>query len=270
MLICDNCRRFKWWMPAGHGFQGSIVDLLSSPSCKSCGLILHLLTALDSKALVKWSKEKPEDVLKQHLFLIISTTPYEAVVKRRYPNTQSWHLAGVIRPLSGLEKNLRYEDNDRSTDEIPRPSQDLIKVLRRSGMSHYRLVEQLKRFRSTQVSFSSMRFLLEQCNSRHRICRPIREEDKDIFSIRLIDVKDGRIIRSDTAQKYFALSYVWGKSKFLQAEHSNISQLETSGSLESSEFGCQIPRTIKDAFHFVEKMNARYLWVDALCKYLRG
>jgi Heterokaryon incompatibility protein (HET) len=271
MSICDNCRKLRWWLPDGLELQGSIADLLSNPECKSCRLVLHLLTSLDWKGAISWSKEKPRRLLEQHRFLITSTTPYKAVVRRSYPNSSSWHQAGIIRPLR--EVDLVHGDEDINVngmnDKTTMPRRDLIKILRNSGVSRNTVIRRFKKFKGNQVNFSSMQYLLRNCDSNHISCMQRIENKRHIIPIRLIDVRDYRIVQSNTVEKYFALSYVWGKSQFLQANNGNIASLEAAGSLKSANFGSQLPNTIKDAIQFVRKMDGRYLWVDALCKYRR-
>ncbi|KAF2444472.1 HET-domain-containing protein, partial [Karstenula rhodostoma CBS 690.94] len=80
---------------------------------------------------------------------------------------------------------------------------------------------------------------------------------------RLIDVKEHRIVSGTFQDEYFALNYVWGGVKSLQATKENIGELEKSGA--PLDRAAEIPASILDAMTFVAKMDVRYLWVDALC-----
>jgi Heterokaryon incompatibility protein (HET) len=271
MPICDNCKPLKSWLPDGQVLQGSITDLLSNPTCKFCQLIMHLLTPLDSKALISWSKEKPRELLEQHRFFVSSTAPYEATVQRSYPNSQSWYHAGIIRPLRETDLAQNDEDSPISKLDLTMHERDIIKVFRTSGLSRHSLIRQFEKLKGNHVNFSSMQYLLKQCDSYHTTCRQRMEDEGSnlpIRPIRLVDVRDDRIVQSNTAQKYFALSYVWGQSQILQANTSNIDHLEVAGSLKSQNSESSLPRTIRDAMQFVRKMNVRYLWVDALCRHV--
>jgi hypothetical protein len=57
------------------------------------------------------------------------------------------------------------------------------------------------------------------------------------------------------------LSYVWGRDIFFTATKDNIRSLQVPRALTT----LPIPKTIRDALLFVEKIGERYLWVDALC-----
>jgi hypothetical protein len=86
-----------------------------------------------------------------------------------------------------------------------------------------------------------------------------------IPAFRLIDVVDNCVIQSPRDVRYVALSYVWGKEKFLTAVTSNIERLEKPGALQHSEFRDRMPATIRDAMQVVRELDMKYLWVDSLC-----
>jgi hypothetical protein len=80
------------------------------------------------------------------------------------------------------------------------------------------------------------------------------------YSILLIDVSQRCLVRSTTASRYLALSYVWGKVKTPETMRNN---LETR--LKPSGLPPGLPQTIEDAIILTGKMQEKYLWVDALC-----
>ena len=84
--------------------------------------------------------------------------------------------------------------------------------------------------------------------------------------IRLIDTKRRCIVStllSETQQKdYVALSYVWGNTtQQCDGAATSYSSLFARGSL----LNLKLPRTISDAILLVQRLNLRYLWVNALC-----
>ena len=80
-------------------------------------------------------------------------------------------------------------------------------------------------------------------------------------SMLVIDVKQMRIAPLPANARYLALSYVWGRTPFLQLITSNFEQLKRKGSLSEQV----LPRTIDEAIKLVNMLDERYLWVDALC-----
>lgn len=76
-----------------------------------------------------------------------------------------------------------------------------------------------------------------------------------------IDVKQMRVVSLPGNARYLALSYVWGRSPFIQLTKSNTELLKRKGSLQEH----RLPRTLEDAINLVSLLDERYLWVDALC-----
>ncbi|KAI4864025.1 HET-domain-containing protein [Hypoxylon rubiginosum] len=63
---------------------------------------------------------------------------------------------------------------------------------------------------------------------------------------------------------YVALSYVWGGTPSFMALRENINLLQSPWSLAEIST-TRIPRTIRDAMLFVQRLGERDLWVDSLC-----
>ncbi|KAI1770717.1 HET-domain-containing protein [Hypoxylon cercidicola] len=64
---------------------------------------------------------------------------------------------------------------------------------------------------------------------------------------------------------YVALSYVWGGIPIFKTLKENINQLQKPSSLAEGNTSPPIPRTIRHAMSFVQRLGERYLWVDTLC-----
>ncbi|KAI2464148.1 HET-domain-containing protein [Annulohypoxylon bovei var. microspora] len=64
---------------------------------------------------------------------------------------------------------------------------------------------------------------------------------------------------------YVALSYVWGGIPSFMALKENLDQLQKPSSLAEGKTNAPIPRTIRHAMSFVQRIGERYLWVDTLC-----
>ena len=65
--------------------------------------------------------------------------------------------------------------------------------------------------------------------------------------------------------RYIALSYVWGSSKFIQTTKETLEKFQKDQAFSSTEDSLEIPRTIRDAMTLVGILRERYLWVDSLC-----
>ncbi|KAI0453049.1 HET-domain-containing protein [Xylaria acuta] len=63
---------------------------------------------------------------------------------------------------------------------------------------------------------------------------------------------------------YVALSYVWGGTPTFMALRDNIKRLQNPSSLAEGSTKT-IPKTVRDAMFFVQRLGERYLWVDMLC-----
>jgi hypothetical protein len=62
-----------------------------------------------------------------------------------------------------------------------------------------------------------------------------------------------------SAPQYLALSYCWGKKKFLHLNNANLPELVKSVDITS------LPATVRDAITVTRKLGCQYLWVDSLC-----
>ena len=115
-----------------------------------------------------------------------------------------------------------------------------------------------------EVDYAVIRILLSKCQA-DEDCLP----DSDVTSlkptipIRLVDTMQDCVVTKTSAERYVALSYVWG--------HVDMSALTSKGMsyfTEPHSIGKHmddVPHTIKDAILFTQNLGERYLWVDVLC-----
>lgn len=115
----------------------------------------------------------------------------------------------------------------------------------------------------SSLDYSLIRSWLKHCNDSHERCAR-KHTNADIHTrIRLVDVVDHKIVHGTLADRYIALSYVWGSTERLRSTTANIAALEQKGELLNRY--SSIPRTIQDAMTAVAMLGERFLWVDSLC-----
>lgn len=88
---------------------------------------------------------------------------------------------------------------------------------------------------------------------------------KGILPIWVVDTWQQCLVRCTLSTPYVALSYVWGGVPSFMTLRENVNQLKVPNSLAEASIGCSLPRTVRDAIHFVQRLRERYLWVDTLC-----
>lgn len=87
------------------------------------------------------------------------------------------------------------------------------------------------------------------------------QEIKD--SMLFIDVDEQCIVRSTACPTYVALSYVWGKNKFIELRKENFESLQQPQSI--TKILDKIPQTIQDTMILTRELGHKHLWVDSLC-----
>jgi len=105
-----------------------------------------------------------------------------------------------------------------------------------------------------KVSRDVIRKWLVDCEGEHgSVCnRSVVEPTKEeLMEIMLIDTVEQRLIRSTTAVKFFALSYVWGKVSIPLTLLSNVEMRRVKNGL--SEHAIEFPQVIKDAISLVKE-----------------
>ncbi|KAI1411556.1 HET-domain-containing protein [Hypoxylon sp. FL1857] len=143
---------------------------------------------------------------------------------------------------------------------IYRPT-DSVSEQSRSDYAHIPVLPDIK-LPYSKESFDYLKTCLETCAETHGQCKqnpsspPKRLLHIGVFgddSARLYETPD------DFQEPYVALSYCWGKGNVLKTESSNIQSLMRGFSLE------ELPAAVRDAAHVTQKLELKYLWVDALC-----
>lgn len=126
------------------------------------------------------------------------------------------------------------------------------------------------------VDTALMKNWIKNCEGNHKdqfdATEWIPDSKQDFFyladskqKLHVIDLRERRICVPECGTRYITLSYVWGGIKQLLLTMFNYDELTTQGSLDSTKYKARIPRTIRDAMRFAERLGERFLWVDALC-----
>lgn len=106
------------------------------------------------------------------------------------------------------------------------------------------------------------------CNENHDgQCHslPIQHESVSTRPRFLIDVKQGCLVESHGDERYFALSYVWGKQDAGTTTKANLDSLKLEGAITVRNVTFKLPRTVEDAIKLTKLLGERFLWIDRLC-----
>jgi hypothetical protein len=117
-----------------------------------------------------------------------------------------------------------------------------------------------------RLDVPKIRQWLKTCEQDHSgLCKSFwpGERHKKPIDLILIDVWDLKLVKATSAERYIAMSYVWGKVTTLLTKLSNFEALLCPGALSRTDM--QIARVIRDAMTLVSDMGERYLWADTLC-----
>jgi len=132
-------------------------------------------------------------------------------------------------------------------------------------VSFWEAAEAAPRQRGVWNSLDVIRSWLDDCDRNHGpfCCAPQHATSTRPGPAWLIDVSRSCLVRAEPGMKYFALSYVWGRSPIrFWASGSNIETLQRQGSFDKP---ASIPKTIRDAIRLAESLGGQYIWVDCLC-----
>jgi hypothetical protein len=193
----------------------------------------------------------------------------------RFGRIPSWSsLWNFGNDSSVTEADLRREHHYRRYGEAarrysaskpthaPNASEHITKRMKHNAESN------LARLNDPTSSWSDLEVIkswLRECDSHHSShCQGVKGPS-DTLPMWLIDVGENCIVKGNQAERYVALSYVWGKVESLQAMTVNIEQLQKAGRLLEQDYKSALPRTILHAMQFTKLIGERHLWVDRLC-----
>ncbi|KAJ4289051.1 hypothetical protein N0V90_011393 [Kalmusia sp. IMI 367209] len=253
LSLCRMCRDFaKVLQPTSKGFEltaehavlpfGNFFQLRQRTNCSICSLVLSLITTRAG-----------------------ALHPYLAAID---PEVQGVRLSSGR--LSTNEKVLRVDYGMKHVGEIRiLTPQNRFQALRQAHEIDAQFVlwkpsDTRRKEIEQRINLDIVKSWLNNCDHNHgSACNHPRSQKRAANSMPLnfIDVQNQRLVSATSDEKYFALSYTWGRVDMFQTLKSNFDVRKQSGSLATIQF----PKTIKDAMSFVLSLGERYLWVDAIC-----
>lgn len=243
----------------GHFHLGALHNIIEKKLCPCCRLIATAVGNLNLNG------ETPEtiDVTLQLRFPFGREDDEEPGENANEVMTLVRHTGALVEVLIDHETpciQLGRQLFNRSAGTIVRSASEQHtheQIIDNCCVSSYR-----GRLVSPDMDTTRIRNWIQTCAAGHPRCRA-ETDDVEIprHNIRLIDVHDFRIVESCLAERYAALSYVWGSNANFALNSGNLRQLSTPRGLQDAS----IPQTIADAIYLVRQLEIDYLWVDSLC-----
>jgi hypothetical protein len=100
--------------------------------------------------------------------------------------------------------------------------------------------------------------VVRHCCTQHVICNA-NTTASEAIDVLLIDVTTMRLVEARSTERYFALSYVWGRNDAPDTRKQNINELKHQG---LRHVFAHLPAVIEDAITLTELFGERFLWVD--------
>ncbi|KAL9043900.1 MAG: hypothetical protein Q9214_002929 [Letrouitia sp. 1 TL-2023] len=263
--LCTVCRKIDFVSLTSEGCSsnkprhfhiGTLQAVTRKEFCPGCRFILSAARSIDPR----WDITDETDVTIEQSFL--EAYPRNATVKG------DWETGvltiGSLHMENHIDVMLRIKGGDAVAGTIIRTGEAQPADIFGSKSTIFQSEEPFcvrGRNVPSEVNISLIKDWMQSCSTQHKKCRsPILAIAREQI-IRLIDVQEYRIISATLAEKYVALSYVWGPSTLPLLVQNTISQCSSVSGLEH----LVIPPTMSNAIQLVKDIGQRYLWVDSLC-----
>ncbi|KAH7634015.1 heterokaryon incompatibility protein-domain-containing protein [Sordaria sp. MPI-SDFR-AT-0083] len=218
---------------------GELGSLHLSASCPFCRLIYRIMPTEGIRPDTKGMRLIPYRAYVRH-------TGWEYLPEKTRAESAIFlglrHLSHIVH---GIRAPLLFSDDEPGvgSPEMTGPAICLATEDTFPGRQEYngRLVE-------PYVDFGFAKNGLDVCWKNHKeYC--ISTRPKELFTTKMIDVHERKVVPYPEGCEYVALSYTWG-GVMVEEEALDKNTL---------------PQTIKDSLTVTKKLGKRYLWVDALC-----
>lgn len=218
---------------------GELGLLTLSASCPFCRLIYRIMPTKGIRSDTKGMRLTPYRAYVRH-------TGWEYLPEKT--RAQSAIFLGLRHPshiVSGIQVPLLFSDDEPGVRSpgMTGPAICLATEDTFPGRHEYngRLVE-------PYVDFWFAKNGLDVCWKSHKeYCLSTRPQE--LFTTKMIDVNERKVVPYPDGCEYVALSYTWG------------GVMPQEGALDKKT----LPQTIEDSITVTKKLGKRYLWVDALC-----
>jgi hypothetical protein len=270
--LCASCAKIDWLSLFFAGWEGDysetiifanlgdrhsmplFQDMVRNPDCPFCRLIARAVT-----------RKAPEVLLFD--FSLVDIKVNMSVDLKRLNRFGAYLLEIDLE---------RYEDptNDQEYYLV-----DFELVLEKDSCLPHRLFRSGRKM-NPDLDLSRLTDWWTTCQRSHSKCQEgpkpndMQSSLEDRFVLRLIDVRQRRVIIAPAHCRYLAINYVWGKSQVYRASKSDFVNWEPFSPSKKWPV-CpdqymdlpvhHLPKTIRDAMRVTESLGERYLWVDALC-----
>ena len=281
--LCTVCQQIDFVSPAcvhvcpattvsGHFHIGVLRHIIAKPFCPGCRLILSFLGPIESSD--RAIGERRVTIRKYHLspFREIAGDGMDNGWTKKYEEIDD----DTISHMAPLQAEIRI---DVTIDSGPGPGRNVGAIIRsersESGDESHPAEDLIDSegpaeefgIRSRAVpsilNIDLVKHWMHLCDDQHTSCRRLDQNQEALkrHKIRLVDVKEQKVISASQAERYVALSYVWGSNTKPLLKRDSITRYSAPNSLS----GPTIPQTILDALLFVRNIGERYLWIDTLC-----
>lgn len=252
LSLCRMCRDYyKVIQPTSQGFEltaehavfpfGNYFQLRQRKHCSICSLVLSLITTSTGALHPKLAAIDPEV---QGVRMSLGTlATNEKVLRIDY----GMKFVGELRIVTMQNK---YQALRQAHEMVALPSSW-------ESSNDDPVIRQT-------INPSIVNKWLSACDNNHgSACNHARSEKRaaKVLSLNFIDVQHECLVAASSDEKYFALSYTWGRVDMCRTLKSNYEERRRPGALVTVPF----PSTIRDAMRFVRSLGERYLWVDAIC-----
>ncbi|KAK3352077.1 heterokaryon incompatibility protein-domain-containing protein [Neurospora tetraspora] len=235
----DGFRDYFLRLKASELDLGELGSLTLSASCPFCRLIYRIMPTKGIRPDTKGMRLTPYRAYVRH-------TGWEYLPEKTRAQSAIFlglrHLSHIVH---GIQVPLLFSDGEPGvrSPEMTGPAICLATEDTFPGRQEYngRLVEPF-------VDFEFAKSGLDVCWKNHKeYC--ISTKPEELFTTKMIDVFERKVVPYPEGCEYVALSYIWGRV------------MPEEGALEKRT----LPQTIEDSITVTRKLGKQYLWVDALC-----
>ncbi|OAG34723.1 hypothetical protein AYO21_11115 [Fonsecaea monophora] len=118
------------------------------------------------------------------------------------------------------------------------------------------------------VDYQRMKSWLALCEKLHDVCPSTangesRHRQNLLPHLRVVDVQEMCLTDIPWAEKYVALSYVWGGASPPRLLKDELDMWKVPNSMQTRAH--TFPQTIRDSMEVVKRLGLRYFWFDSLC-----